>query len=261
VVEIGAQDVNGSLKDALPAGLAYVGLDMSAGKNVDVVARGRQAPLADAVADLVVSSSALEHDPMFWLTFAELCRITKPGGHIYVSAPSNGYVHRHPLDCWRFYPDAAQGLADWARLQGMDVTLVETFTAERAGDIWNDFVAVFARGPGSPRAQGDLLSSHFPSTNVRRLGLGIVERPSDLPEDVRLLGCAIMALLTLEAMAAAGGAGPADIRALPHVRRMKRLIGGAAGLIERAGAPDAPPADLGPFQASFIAISGGLDHG
>src|SRR5580658_1953172 len=133
VVEIGAQDVNGSLKDALPAGLAYVGLDMSAGRNVDVVATGHRTPLADAVADLVVSSSALEHDPIFWLTFAELCRITKPGGYIYLSAPSNGYVHRHPLDCWRFYPDAAQGLAEWGRLQGMDVTVVETFTAERDG--------------------------------------------------------------------------------------------------------------------------------
>jgi SAM-dependent methyltransferase len=260
VVEIGSQDVNGSLKDALPAGFAYVGLDLAPGKNVDLVARGRQTPLADACADLVLSSSAMEHDPLFWLTFLELCRITRPGGHIYLNAPSNGHIHRHPLDCWRFYPDAAQALVEWARIQGTDVTCVETFTAERVGDIWNDFVAVFARGAVEPRTDGELLSGHFACWNVGWRGAGETARPNELPEDVRLLAGAITSLLTLEARSVALAGPAADIRSLPHVEGMKRLVSGpAASGLRFVGAPAARCGDLGPFQVSFQAISRGLD--
>lgn len=37
IVEIGAQDVNGSLRDVAPAGCSYLGIDFVAGKGVDIV--------------------------------------------------------------------------------------------------------------------------------------------------------------------------------------------------------------------------------
>ena len=46
---------------------------------------------------------------MFWVTFAEMARVVKAGGFVYISVPVNGPVHRHPMDCWRFYPDAYFG--------------------------------------------------------------------------------------------------------------------------------------------------------
>ena len=129
----------------------YVGLDIAMGPGVDLVIEPEQPiPLQDEFADLVISSSQLEHDTFFWQTFLQLCRITKDGGYIYLNAPSNGNYHRYPQDVWRFYPDAGVALAKWARTNGFDVSLVESFIAHRKADIWNDFVAVFAKGKLTP---------------------------------------------------------------------------------------------------------------
>lgn len=77
----------------------YCGVDLAPGKGVDlVVSPGSPLPLADACADAVLASSVFEHDPAFWDSFREMCRITRPGGFIYVNAPSNGHVHRYPRD-------------------------------------------------------------------------------------------------------------------------------------------------------------------
>ena len=79
------QDVNGTFREALPPGCEYIGIDMAAGKNVDLVSLGTHIALPDGTADLTVASSTFEHDPLFWMTFLELCRITKRGGFIVVA--------------------------------------------------------------------------------------------------------------------------------------------------------------------------------
>jgi len=150
VVELGSQDVNGSLRDHAPATASYLGLDAAPGRGVDkVVTPGDPLPLPDACADVVVTSSALEHDPCFWETFLELVRLLRPGGLLYVNAPSNHAFHRYPVDCWRFYPDAGVALVEWGRRRGVQVELVESFVARPAASGWADFVAVFRR-PGPP---------------------------------------------------------------------------------------------------------------
>ena len=53
-----------------------------------------------------VSTSCFEHDPIFWLTFKEIARVTKVDGFVYVNAPSNEVYHGYPGDNWRFYKDA-----------------------------------------------------------------------------------------------------------------------------------------------------------
>ena len=86
VVEVGSQDVNGTLRDALPRGCEYIGIDMARlGRNVDLVSLGTHIALPDGTADLTVASSTFEHDPLFWMTFLELCRITKRDGFIYLA--------------------------------------------------------------------------------------------------------------------------------------------------------------------------------
>lgn len=146
IVEIGAMNVNGSLRTVAPAAATYIGLDLEAGPGVDVVvASGADIPLRDGVVDIALASSAFEHDRQFWRTFISMCRVTRPGGYIYINAPSNGAVHAYPLDCWRFYPDAGLALEQLAASERWPVRLVESFVAERRGDGWNDFVAVFRR--------------------------------------------------------------------------------------------------------------------
>ncbi|MBD9520730.1 methyltransferase domain-containing protein [Ensifer sp. ENS02] len=147
VVETGSLDVNGSLRTVAPAGLFYVGVDTEFGKSVDVkVCIGDPLPFRDEYADCIVSSSQMEHDDFFWMTFLDMLRVVKTGGYIYINAPSNGAYHRYPNDNWRFYPDCGNVLVKWARRNGFAVELVESFVSDRTGDIWNDFVAVFVKG-------------------------------------------------------------------------------------------------------------------
>lgn len=125
VVDLGSQDVNGSLRGCCPASARYIGLDAVAAKGVDiVVGYGETLPIASDSVDAVVSSSAFEHDACFWDTFLELVRILRPGGLLYINVPSNYAFHRYPLDCWRFYPDAGAALVQWANRRGCRVELI-----------------------------------------------------------------------------------------------------------------------------------------
>lgn len=146
VLDIGAQDVNGSLRPLAPAGARYVGLDFAAGRGVDLVLDDPyQLPFADGMVDAVVSSSCFEHIEMFWLMFNEVLRVLKPDGLFYLNAPSNGEFHRYPVDCWRFYPDAAQALVRWGTRSGYAPAVLESCTTYQQRDIWNDFIAVFVK--------------------------------------------------------------------------------------------------------------------
>ena len=152
LVEIGSQNVNGSLREVCPPHIKYVGLDFSDGAGVDLVIDDPyRLPLDDASADIVVSSSCFEHSELFWLVFLEVLRILKPHGVFYLNAPSNGFFHRWPVDCWRFYPDAGHALVTWAKRNNYDPLLLEAFVGDRSqgdvsqGGMWNDFVAIFLK--------------------------------------------------------------------------------------------------------------------
>jgi SAM-dependent methyltransferase len=151
VVDIGSQNVNGSLKDVCPQGIKYVGVDFVAASGVDVVLTDPyKLPFEDCSVDAVVCSSVFEHSQFFWLLYLEVLRVLKPHGLFYMNAPSNGYIHRYPVDCWRFYPDAGFALVEWGKRHGHSVALLESFIAAKNyvsvdRDAWNDFVAVFVK--------------------------------------------------------------------------------------------------------------------
>lgn len=168
VVELGAANVNGSIRSFAHSKAKYVGIDLAPGPGVDLVAEcGSQLPIKPQSADIVVATSVFEHDDFFWSTFIELLRITKNGGLIYINAPSNGDYHRYPNDNWRFYPDAGKMLGKWAERNGYQVCLVESFIADRKADIWNDFVAIFQVQPVS--SQHSYLSDEVACRNVWRI--------------------------------------------------------------------------------------------
>ncbi|HTP61259.1 MAG TPA: class I SAM-dependent methyltransferase [Burkholderiales bacterium] len=150
VVDIGAQNVNGSLKELMRAPLEYVGVDFVAGNDVDVVLDDPYVlPFPDASADVVLSSSCFEHSEMFWVLFLEILRVLKPAGLFYLNVPSNGIFHRYPVDCWRFYPDSGNALVTWAKRNGYTPQLLESYTSLQVDDTWNDFIAVFVRDASS----------------------------------------------------------------------------------------------------------------
>lgn len=151
IVDIGSQDVNGSLRDVAPPAARYVGVDFIEAKGVDVIITDPYSlPFEDQSIDVVVSSSCFEHSEMFWLLFNEIMRVLKPTGLFYLNVPSNGSFHRFPVDCWRFYPEAGTALVTWARRCGINAGLLESYVCQQHPtyeglDRWSDFVAVFAK--------------------------------------------------------------------------------------------------------------------
>jgi SAM-dependent methyltransferase len=146
VIDVGAQDVNGSLKQLMRPPLEYVGVDCVAGKGVDVVLTDAYTlPFQDATADVVMCSSCFEHSEMFWVLFVEILRVLKPSGLLYLNVPSNGDFHQYPVDCWRFYPDSGGALITWAKRCGYQPMVLESYISNQFRDSWNDFVAVFLK--------------------------------------------------------------------------------------------------------------------
>lgn len=188
ILELGSLDVNGSLRQFAPEHCSYTGVDLEPGKSVDlVVESGKPLPFGDGEFDLILASSVFEHDSAFWTTFLDLARLLREDGYLYINAPSNGAVHRYPEDHWRFYPDAGLALARWAQSKGLSMRLIESFTAPRKGDHWNDFVAVFRRGEREDGLKGRFLHTSCDGRNVWTMGATQPLKPSAHTEDMALL--------------------------------------------------------------------------
>lgn len=146
IVDIGSQDVNGSLRSVSLSGNKFIGVDFVVGKGVDVVITDPyNLPFESDSIDVVVCSSCFEHSEFFWLLFNDIMRILKAGGIFYLNVPSNGNFHQYPVDCWRFYPDSGIALQNWGVKSGHDVVLLESFIGNQDKAIWNDFIAVFLK--------------------------------------------------------------------------------------------------------------------
>lgn len=139
VLDVGGADVNGSYRDILKGpNVQYLAADLQDGPGVAVkMDDPYKLPLGDASVDLVVSGQMLEHCEFFWLSFAEMMRVLKPDGYLFLIAPSAGGIHRHPVDCYRFHPDAYHALAKYAGCHVVDLWHDQRGT-------WRDLVGVFS---------------------------------------------------------------------------------------------------------------------
>jgi SAM-dependent methyltransferase len=113
VLDVGGADVNGTYQPIF-ADCRYVTLDH---ERADVIVDGYDWPLEDESFDVVVSGQCLEHDKFFWLTLKNIARVLKPGGIFLLVVPWEAPVHRYPIDCWRFLPDSASVMGEWANME------------------------------------------------------------------------------------------------------------------------------------------------
>lgn len=151
ILDLGSQDFNGSYRSLFGRPpWRYLGVDMTAGKNVDLVLRNpyRWREIKAASADVIISGQTFEHTEFFWLTIREIARALKVGGLLCLIAPSAGDEHRYPVDCWRVYPDGLRALARYA---GLEVLEAWTQWEDRSeydveSNKWHDSVLV-ARKP------------------------------------------------------------------------------------------------------------------
>ncbi|WP_353239568.1 methyltransferase domain-containing protein [Limnohabitans sp.] len=199
IVEIGSQDVNGSLRITAPTDFEYIGVDFVEGKGVDVILTDPYIlPFESASVDIVLTSSCFEHSEMFWLVFLEIMRVLKPKGLCYLNVPSNGNIHRYPVDCWRFYPDSGRALITWSKRNGINAVQLESYTSaqlEGADGLWNDFVGVFLKDENFiSEFPLRILDTKKDVFNGLVYGSDTYIKPSELPEDKRKLAIIAMAL-------------------------------------------------------------------
>lgn len=147
VVDIGAYDVNGTYRPLFAkSDWCYIGVDLEQGPGVDVVLESPyRLPMKSESVDVIVSGQAFEHVEFFWLSFAEMLRVLKPGGMIFLIAPSRGPEHRYPQDCWRFYPDGYRALAKLGPCELIEVTTDWGAHADADSAQWGDTVGVFRK--------------------------------------------------------------------------------------------------------------------
>jgi len=90
IIEIGSYDVNGSVRALFAPAREYVGVDLSEGPGVDVVAFGHEITDPDGSYDLALSGECFEHDSNWAATFANMARLTRPGGLTAFTCASRG---------------------------------------------------------------------------------------------------------------------------------------------------------------------------
>lgn len=145
VLDLGSQDVNGSYRHLFSEPFwNYVGLDMAAGNNVDIVLRTPYAwkEVPSNSADVVISGQAFEHIQYMWITMLEIARVLKPGGICCILAPSSGPEHRYPVDCWRIYPDGMVSLANFAQMEIIEAVTQWQDQGYPDSDCWHDSMLI-----------------------------------------------------------------------------------------------------------------------
>lgn len=101
----------------------YIGVDLAIGSAtwdygaLDAVADLACLPLADATFDAVLCIQTLEHVPEPARVLAELARVLRPGGRLYLSAPQSWHQHQKPHDYFRYTSFGLRYLIEKAGLQ------------------------------------------------------------------------------------------------------------------------------------------------
>lgn len=126
ILDLGSQVVDGNIQNSYRHIFEekkivgkYVGVDMVEGDNVDIVLKNPYdwKEIKSKSFDFVICGQVFEHVEFFWITLMEIRRVLKVGGKCCIIAPSSGYEHRYPLDCYRYYPDGMKAISKYVGLE------------------------------------------------------------------------------------------------------------------------------------------------
>jgi SAM-dependent methyltransferase len=111
----------------------YVGVDNGAGdaswnySQLDVIGNLEHIPFADAAFQAVISVVVLEHTPEPQQVVAEMARVTRPSGRIFLVVPDQWEVHQAPNDFFRFTRYGVEHLLNAAGFRVQHIVAVGGF--------------------------------------------------------------------------------------------------------------------------------------
>jgi SAM-dependent methyltransferase len=94
ILEIGSynvNEINGGIR-AIFSDCDYTGVDLISGPGVDIVASGSEVDMPTDSFDVTLSSECFEHNPFWRETFANMYRMTSPGGVVIMTCATTGRV-------------------------------------------------------------------------------------------------------------------------------------------------------------------------
>lgn len=122
VLEVGSMDVNGSVRNIVMAHnpKQYLGVDMEEGPSVDGVCSVDNLvnEFGTNSFDVVISTEMMEHVVDWQSAFSNMMKVLRPGGLFVVTTRSIPFgYHPHPIDTWRYTPDAMGQILKAAHFQ------------------------------------------------------------------------------------------------------------------------------------------------
>jgi SAM-dependent methyltransferase len=98
VLEIGSQDINGTVRDYFEENANYLGLDLGMAKGVDWTIPGELVELPDQWASACISTECFEHAATWEQILLNMIRITREDGLLILSIAGNGRATHGTID-------------------------------------------------------------------------------------------------------------------------------------------------------------------
>ena len=97
VLEVGSLYINGSVRGFF-TDCEYIGVDIGEGPGVDMVVPPDNLFFESRSFDTIISTEMFEHNPHWQKTFADMCRILKPGGMMLFTCATTGRPEHGTID-------------------------------------------------------------------------------------------------------------------------------------------------------------------
>ena len=98
ILEIGSQNINGSVRSFFPNAQSYLGIDLCISTDVDWTVPGELIELPDGWAEVAISTECFEHCKNWEKVMINMIRITEMNGMILITCASTGRATHGTID-------------------------------------------------------------------------------------------------------------------------------------------------------------------